>query len=161
MILPDTAIRRAIANGYIGVEPQIRKQQIQPASLDVRLGAELVRAETGESVSLTRDGNLVVEPHTAYLGHTYDKISLPKDIAAQLTGRSSVGRQGVLIHKTAGWIDPGFEGQVTLEIYNLSNEAAIFDIGERIGQLVFFRLSAPSQGYDGKYQGQTGATESR
>lgn len=160
MILSDHSIKEAISDGHIEVSP-FNKDQIQPASLDVRLGSEVVENLYGKTVNETRDGNIVFEPGVFYLGHTREEITLPNNIAAQLTGRSSVGRKGVTIHQTAGWIDPGFSGQIVFEIHNISTKAAIFEPGERIGQLVFFELDQPSTGYDGKYQDQQGVVGSK
>lgn len=155
MILSDKTIAQYIDDGKIVIEPEIEPEQIQPASLDVRLGPQRLNPANGFAHE-RRDGTVKFEPGVAYIGHTRDYIELPNDIAALLTGRSSVGRQGLIIHKTAGWIDPGFCGQIRLEVFNFSNEPISFEVDERIGQLVFFELDEPSSGYDGQYQGQTG-----
>lgn len=155
MILSDRSISARL-DGDLEVTPTPSEEQIQPASLDVRLGSELYDVEADERmVSDTH----TLQPGRQYLGHTREEITLPNDLAAQLTGRSTVGRMGVIVHKTAGWIDPSFSGQVTLELYNMSHEPVSFDVGDRIGQLVFIPLDRPSSGYSGQYQGQTGATE--
>lgn len=158
MILSDKTIRRMIDDGNIRIRPDIREEQIQPASLDVRLGQQIYDPSRDETY-IDCD-KLILEPGRAYLGHTMDEVSLPLDVAAQLTGRSSLGRKGIIIHKTAGWIDPGFSGEITLELYNFSDSAVELDVGSRIGQLVFFRLDQISHGYDGQYQGQRGITKS-
>lgn len=158
MILSDASIAEHIDDGKIVVEPDIEPEQIQPASLDIRLGPERLNPANGFAHK-RRDETVKFEPGVAYIGHTLDYIELPNDIAAFLTGRSSVGRRGLIIHKTAGWIDPGFCGQIRLEVFNFSTEEISFDVGERIGQLVFFKLDRPSSGYEGQYQGQTGVTE--
>ena len=155
MILSDKAIQQALDDDVIGLEPEYEEEQIQPASFDVRLGGQLYDVENDTYKSSM---TLTLEPGKAYIGHTLDNIKLPTDIAAQLTGRSSVGRRGVIIHKTAGWIDPGFCGQITLELYNFSNTVQKFVVGDRIGQLVFFPLDQDSDGYDGQYQNQEGPT---
>lgn len=155
MILSDHSIRNCIENGTITVTPEPDPVQYQPASLDVRIDNQLYNVETDRM-----RGHLTLEPGVPYLGSTEEYIELPDDVAAQLAGRSSVGRRGVIIHKTAGWIDPGFEGQLTLELYNFGSEPVTFDPGQRIGQLVFFELDYPSEGYDGQYQCQTGPTRS-
>lgn len=156
MILSDTTIETLIEEGTIGVSPGIEDEQIQPASLDVRLGRQLYDVE--QDMTMVDEDDLLLRPGATYIGHTMDYVELPNNIAAMLTGRSSVGRKGVIIHKTAGWIDPGFEGQVTLEMYNFSEESITFDVGSRIGQLVFFAMDTESSGYDGQYQQQTGIT---
>jgi len=154
MILSDNDIMRALDNSRIGVEPSPDAVQIQPASLDVRLGEDLY--SPAEDAVITRQDHHTLAPDTRYLGHTKESVSLPADIAAQLTGRSTIGRLGVIVHKTAGWIDPDFNGQITLELYNHADRAVPLDVGQRIAQLVFFELSSPSSGYDGQYQNQQG-----
>lgn len=157
MILSDKTIERYIDLDYIGVDPKPAPVQIQPASLDVRIGDRLYDVDNNDStMSPLRH---YIKPGVRYLAHTDERIELPNDIAAQLAGRSSIGRKGLIIHKTAGWIDPGFRGQITLEIMNLGAEPVKIDVGERVGQLVFFPLDAPSVGYDGGYQDQMGPTK--
>lgn len=152
MLLSEQTIRQYVIEEYIGVDPLPTEEQFQPASLDVRMGDQLTYKDGTEA-----DG-IRLKPRVLYLGHTKETISLPNDIAAMLAGRSTTGRNGVTVHKTAGWIDPGFTGQLTLEMFNFGNELVTFEPGERIGQLVFFELDAQTDGYDGKYQGQKGAT---
>lgn len=158
MILSDQNIKVALTRDTIEVTPEPTDEQIQPASLDVRLGREVYRIDDDRRVKSPQHR---LQPGDRYLGHTKETIDLPNDIAAQLAGRSSIGRQGVIVHKTAGWIDPGFTGEITLELMNLGNEPVDLREGERVAQLVFFVLDAPSSGYDGSYQGQEGATEAR
>jgi dCTP deaminase len=155
MLLSDVSIRERISEDIV-VTPEPVEEQFQPASFDVRLGEQLYHAAT-DTTSV--DGNShVLEPREAYIGHTMDYVELPLDVAAQLTGRSSIGRQGVIIHKTAGWIDPGFRGEITLELYNFSEDPVVLDVGSRVGQLVFFQLDQESTGYDGQFQDQLGPT---
>lgn len=156
MILSDRSIAEMVEEHKLVESPVVETEQIQPASLDVRIGEELY--DPIEDTVVTRDP-VVIKPDIPYIGHTLDYVNLPDNIGALLTGRSSVGRQGVIIHKTAGWIDPGFQGQITLEIFNFGDKTVSFDIGERVGQLVFFILDKPSHGYDGQYQHQVGATQ--
>lgn len=158
MLLSDRTIENHISTDKIGVDPKPSSEQIQPASLDVRLGNNLYEFYTNQE-SQQRAHNL--QPGQRYLGHTVEEISLPNNIAAQLAGRSSIGRQGVIVHKTAGWIDPGFSGQITLELMNLGKEPVMLNRGERVAQLVFFKLDQYSTGYDGSYQGQEGATKAQ
>lgn len=153
MILSDTEIFDAVADGDIVIEPAMEPDQLQPASVDVRIGSELYDVDADTHI---RTDRLCLQPGQFYLGTTQERVELPNDIAAQLAGRSSLGRMGVVVHKTAGWIDPGFQGQITLELYNFSTTDVIIHPGDRVGQLVFMRLSRPSQGYDGQYQQQTG-----
>jgi dCTP deaminase len=96
------------------------------------------------------------------LGHTTERVRIPDYLAAQVDGKSTWGRRGLLIHSTAGWIDPGFEGQITLELSNVSSEKIVLTAGVPIAQLVIFRMeSAAERPYSGKYQGQTGVTPAR
>jgi dCTP deaminase len=160
MILSDHTIRSAIGSERIGVDPIPHSDQIQPASLDLRLGSEFAELTEYGDLNYERD-EIPLVPSVRYLGHTKETIDLPDDLAAQLAGRSSIGRRGIIVHKTAGWIDPGFSGQITLELMNLGDETVTLESGERVAQLVFFPLDEPSSGYDGSYQGQKGATEAR
>lgn len=157
MILSDYSIAAQLDSDKLVKRPfKIDQNQIQPASLDVRLGNEFVYPDTGKEI--IRDDELTMASGDRILGHTKEILDLPDDIAAQLAGRSTIGRRGIIVHKTAGWIDPGFEGQVTLELYNLANHRVSLEIGSRIAQVVFLKLDQPSSGYDGKYQRQMGAT---
>jgi dCTP deaminase len=156
MILSDKSIHAKIASGKIGIEPTPDTGQVQPASLDVRLGREFYKE--GMDAPWTNGEEVVLEPGVPYLAHTKESIDLPNDIAAQLTGRSSIGRQGIIVHKTAGWIDPGFKGEITLELLNMGNEEKTLEVGSRVAQMVFFQLDHPSSGYTGQYQNQSGAT---
>jgi dCTP deaminase len=162
MILSDGTIEEHLRYPHLSetitVDPEPTDEQIQPASLDVRLGREVYRFEGDHSVKSPQHR---LQPGERYLGHTKETIDLPNHIAAQLAGRSSIGRQGVIVHKTAGWIDPGFEGEITLELMNLGDQPVDLREGERIAQLVFFELDSPSSGYDGSYQQQEGATHAR
>lgn len=154
MILSGQTIRQRVETGSIGVQPPPLEAQYQPASLDLRMGKELLDPATGE---VTED--LTLEPWEFRLGHTQDYLKIPNDLGAQVDGRSTVGRKGVIIHTVAGWCDPGFEGQLTLEMLNVSKEPVTFEEGERIGQMIFFKLDTPAPSYDGKYQGQEGPTQ--
>ena len=159
MILNDKTIAKYVDSGKINVEPQIEPEQIQPASLDVRMGPKLYDCHREVMNDFSDSGEIVIQPGNLYLGHTLDYVEIPKDLAAMLTGRSSVARQGLVVHFTAGWIDPNFKGEITLEMYNFSGQPIVFQVGERIAQLVFFKLSEPSKGYNGRYQRQTGPTK--
>jgi dCTP deaminase len=158
MILSDMEIIDKVGRGEIGCDPHPNQEQIQPASLDVRMGEELYHCEEGKTETA---GQHPLKPGKRYLGHTKETVELPDNIAAQLTGRSTIGRLGVIVHKTAGWIDPGFKGSVTLELLNMGESPVTLSVGDRVAQPVFFKLGTPSSGYDGKYQGQQGATRSR
>lgn len=195
MILSDKDIKARLAKGELVVEP-MEDHQLGPASVDVRLGSRLrvfkltdhaiidpknycdaLKAErvleSGGKVEEHEYTTLyemkkpfVIHPHDFVLGSTLERVKLPDDLGARLDGRSSLGRMGLIMHATAGWIDPGFEGHITLEITNLGKLPVKLYIGMRIGQLLFYKLSSPSQvPYDkrkqSKYCSEKGATESK
>lgn len=151
MIFSGDKLMRDYLNTDLGIEPHPTSEQFQPASLDVRIGEELLAVSADEMQDTLR-----LEPETFYLGTTLERISMPKNAAAMLTGRSTVGRMGVTVHCTAGFIDPCFSGNITLEMYNFSDEAVEFESGDRIGQLIFFEVEEPTDGYNGQYQDQEG-----
>lgn len=156
MILSDKTIAERIDRGELIAQPTPEADQVQPASLDLRMGPEKYIPRTGE---LVEEDPVVLEPDEAYICHTLDVVNLPDDVTAFLTGRSSVGRAGVIVHKTAGWIDPGWYGQLRLEPQNFSHEPWEVPVGTRVCQLAFFQLDQASSGYDGQYQGQMGASD--
>lgn len=135
------------------IEPEPVEPQFQPASLDLRIGGELYDPTNDEFFD-----ELTFKPGRFYIGHTLDYVEMPTDVAGVLTGRSSVGRNGVVVHCTAGFIDPSFCGQITLEICNFSGEEVTFQEGDRVCQLFFMQLDEATDGYDGQYQGQQGIT---
>lgn len=160
MMLSDSDIAASIATGHLLISPY-DPQRLQPASLDVCLGSNFV--SQGNSATLFDTFRL--PPHTLILGHTMEYVRLPADLAARVEGKSTWGRRGLQVHLTAGFIDPGFYGQVTLELMNLSAEPLWLPIGTPIAQLSFHRLSSPAErpygspGLGSHYQGQTGATK--
>ncbi len=159
MLLSDRIIQRKIDEGAITVEPYPEPEQFQPASLDVRLSDELYNINT-ETHLTNVGGSVRLEPGVPYLGTTIETVGVPDTIAAYLTGRSTIARKGVAVHITAGWIDPGFEGQITMEMYNFSNHPVTLQAYDRVAQLAFFSMPvAASDGYDGQYQDQDGPTE--
>ena len=163
-ILSDESILARLDSGSISVTPEVRADQVQPASLDIRLGGSYSNEHTGE-VYENRD-EVVIEPFTFYLATTRDRITLPADLSAMVSGRSSLARKGLIIHTTAGWIDAGFEGEITLEVFNFGLEPVVLEPGKRVGQLVFFEMDRPAacpygEKGDAKYQGQSGPTQSR
>lgn len=160
MLLSDRTIADLLEKGEISVQPPVTDEQIQPASLDVRFGSQIYDVANDELHEAEKGDELVIEPGVPYLGHTTGNIGLPNYVAAQLTGRSSYGRLFVTVHQTAGWIDPGWNGEITLEIYNLNDEPVPIEVGERVGQLVFFYTDRHTRGYNGQYQGQEGITRS-
>jgi len=181
MLLSDRDIRAALESGRIGLEP-LDLGMVQPSSVDVRLDrwfrlfdnhryAHIDPAE--EQAELTRlvevapDEPFILHPGEFVLGSTYELVSLPDDLAARLEGKSSLGRLGLLTHSTAGFIDPGFSGHVTLELANVATLPVKLWPGMKIGQLCFFRTSSPVENpygsgpYGSRYQGQRGPTASR
>ena len=181
MLLSDRDIRQEINNQRIVLDPW-DETMVQPSSVDVRLD-RLFRLfdnhkyphidPSTDQPDLTRlvevkpDEPFVLHPGEFVLGATYEVVTLPDDIAARLEGKSSLGRLGLLTHSTAGFIDPGFSGHVTLELSNVATLPITLWPGMKIGQLCFFRLSSPaehpygSERYGSRYQGQRGPTASR
>lgn len=165
MILSDREIKEEVENGKIGVDPIPEEIQYQPASLDLRLGSAYTDEYTGEVYN--NCGVLQFEPQTFHLSETLEKISIPPEYCGFVSGRSSIAREGLMIHSVAGWCDPGFSGTITLEIYNLNeNRTLEFQPGTRIGQIIFMKMSkVPEMPYgdqeDSKYQDQSGPTRSR
>lgn len=181
MLLSDRDIRAEIVGQRIVLDPW-DESMVQPSSVDVRLD-RLFRLfdnhkyphidPAQDQPDLTRlvevegDEPFVLHPGEFVLGATYEVVTLPDDIAARLEGKSSLGRLGLLTHSTAGFIDPGFSGHVTLELSNVATLPITLWPGMKIGQLCFFRLSSPaehpygSERYGSRYQGQRGPTASR
>jgi len=158
LILSDRDIKDCINRGLIEVDPFI-PEYIQPASLDLTLGDEFIFYNTKHKVFF--NGTLEVAPKEFFLATTSERIKLPNTLCAQLDGRSSIGRLGIAVHITAGYIDPGFEGQITLEIFNCSDKPVKLEVGCRICQLIFHKLSSPcKRPYQGKYQNQKGVVAS-
>lgn len=178
MPLVDWEIRRDIEESHrIGVEPY-DPSMIQPASLDVRLDKHFkVLTHRGpihpaaapvdfEDYTVPREGAFILQPGDFVLGSTYEKITLPSDRSAQFEGKSSLGRLGLLTHITAGFIDPGFSGHITLELSNVTQNAIYLLPGMKIGQLCFewVRMAERpygSAGVGSHYQGQSGPQTSR
>jgi len=181
MLLSDRDIRAEITAGRVAVEP-FAESMVQPSSVDVRLDRFFRVFENHkysvidpsiEQSELTRE--VVVEPNEHFILHpgefvlasTYEVITLPDDIAGRLEGKSSLGRLGLLTHSTAGFIDPGFSGHITLELSNVANLPVKLFPGMKIGQLCLIKLSSPAEHpygsavYASRYQGQRGPTASR
>ncbi|WP_329566232.1 dCTP deaminase [Kitasatospora sp. NBC_01266] len=181
MLLSDKDIRSEIDNGRVVVAP-FDPAMVQPSSIDVRLDRFFRVFEnhryphidpSEEQPDLTRlvepegDDAFILHPGEFVLASTYEVITLPDDVASRLEGKSSLGRLGLLTHSTAGFIDPGFSGHVTLELSNVATLPIKLYPGMKIGQLCLFRLSSPSEHpygserYGSRYQGQRGPTPSR
>jgi len=181
MLLSDRDIRAEITAGRVAVEP-FAESMVQPSSVDVRLDRFFRVFENHkysvidpsiEQSELTRE--VVVEPSEHFILHpgefvlasTYEIITLPDYIAGRLEGKSSLGRLGLLTHSTAGFIDPGFSGHITLELSNVANLPVKLFPGMKIGQLCLIKLSSPAEHpygsavYASRYQGQRGPTASR
>jgi dCTP deaminase len=182
VILSDRELRARIASGDIGIDPlEDPDLQIQPASVDLRLDRHFIifrpsnaafldpRHETPDATEplVVADGEaFVLHPGDFVLGTTIERVRVPADLVARVEGRSSLGRLAVVVHATAGFIDPGFEGQVTLELSNLGRLAVKLYPGMRISQVVFHQMTSPAERPYGpargsKYQGQSGPQASR
>ena len=170
MILSDKTINKMIEEKTLVVQP-LTEEQIQPASVDIRLGNTFSVVDDTPSGIISLDSKIGYKTITAdtYLilpGHfvlatTMEYFELPDNLTAFVEGRSSLGRMGLFI-QNAGWVDPGFKGEITLELYNANRCAIELKSGRRVGQLVFAELDDHALNpYNGKYQGQTGATGSR
>jgi dCTP deaminase len=180
VVLSDRTIRRLIDDGRIGIEPY-DPGLMQPSSLDVRVDRyfrvfrnsrypyiDVKQAQEELTELVTADDEpFILHPGEFVLGSTLERVTLPDDLVARLEGKSSLGRLGLLIHSTAGFIDPGWDGHVTLELSNVANLPITIYPGMKIGQLSFVQLSEPAETPYGagaigsKYQGQQGPTPSR
>ncbi len=181
VLLSDRDMTAELDAGRIGLDP-FDPQMMQPSSIDVRLDRFFRTFENHryphidpaeDQPELTREVEpvgqeaFILHPGEFVLGSTYEVVTLPDDIAARLEGKSSLGRLGLLTHSTAGFIDPGFSGHVTLELANVANLPIKLWPGMKIGQLCFFRLTSPAEHpygsakYGSRYQGQRGPTPSR
>jgi dCTP deaminase len=182
MILSDRTIREKIEAGEIGIDPY-DPSLIQPSSIDVRLGSKFLvfrntkrayidpRQPADDLMELIELGDgggeqMYIHPGEFLLGATLETVRIPVDLVARLEGRSSLGRLGIVIHSTAGYVDPGFEGTLTLEISNLANLPIGLIPGMRIGQVSFMQMTTPAERPYGpargsKYHGQRLPTASR
>jgi dCTP deaminase len=181
VLLSDRDILAQIKAGRVACEP-FHEAMIQPSSLDVRLDKyfrvfenhkysvidpSIEQSELTREVIAEGDEAFILHPGEFVLASTYEVITLPDDIAGRLEGKSSLGRLGLLTHSTAGFIDPGFSGHITLELSNVANLPVKLFPGMKIGQLCLIKLSSPaehpygSEKYGSRYQGQRGPTASR
>lgn len=181
MLFSDQDIRKEIDAGRIALEPY-DPSMIQPASVDVRIDRffrlfdnhkypyidpSQKQEDLTRLVEVAPDEPFILHPGEFVLGATYEKVTLPDNIAARLEGKSSLGRLGLLTHSTAGFIDPGFSGHVTLELSNMATLPIMLWPGSKVGQLCFFQLTSATEhpygsgAYGNRYQGQRGPTASR
>ena len=181
MLLSDRDIATEIKNGRVKVEPFDAKM-IQPSSVDVRLDRffrvfenhkyevidpSIEQPDLTREVAVAPSDHFILHPGEFVLASTYEVITLPDDIAGRLEGKSSLGRLGLLTHSTAGFIDPGFSGHITLELSNVANLPVKLYPGMKIGQLCLIKLSSSAEHpygsalYGSRYQGQRGPTPSR
>jgi dCTP deaminase len=180
-VLSDGTIRRLVDEGHIVIDPWL-PEMVQPASVDLRLGPSFrvfhnhrtaaidlddPPANLTEQVLIEDDVPFVIHPGEFVLGRTLEYVELPTDVVARIEGKSSLGRLGLIVHATAGFVDPGFKGTLTLEITNLTRVPIKLYAGRAIAQLSFMALDAPalrpygSPELGSHYQGQVDATESR
>ncbi|MFN2389464.1 MAG: dCTP deaminase [Actinomycetota bacterium] len=181
MILSDRDILEQVIAGRIGIEP-FDKADVQPSSVDLHvdrffrtfhnarypyIDVKKEMEDLTEVVEVAEDEAFILHPGEFVLGSTTEYVSLPDDLVARLEGKSSLGRLGLLIHSTAGLVDPGFQGHLTLELSNVANLPITIYPEMKIGQISFFRLTSPAENPYGsgatgsKYQGQRGPTPSR
>ena len=181
MLLSDRDIAKEISAGRVVVEP-FDAAMIQPSSVDVRLDRffrvfenhryevidpSIEQPDLTREVAVSPDDFFILHPGEFVLASTYEVITLPDDIAGRLEGKSSLGRLGLLTHSTAGFIDPGFSGHITLELSNVANLPVKLYPGMKIGQLCLIKLSSPAEHpygsaiYGSRYQGQRGPTPSK
>ncbi len=181
MLLSDRDIKAEIDAGRVKVEP-FDGAMIQPSSVDVRLDRffrvfenhkysvidpSIEQSDLTREVAVEANEEFILHPGEFVLASTYEVITLPDDIAGRLEGKSSLGRLGLLTHSTAGFIDPGFSGHITLELSNVANLPVKLFPGMKIGQLCLIKLSSPAENpygsalYGSRYQGQRGPTASK
>jgi dCTP deaminase len=181
MILSDGDIRRELAAGRIVIEP-FDERDVQPSSVDLHVDSRFrgvgetrqpyiyarePMPDLTELIEVAGDEPFILHPGEFVLGSTLERVAIPDDLVARLEGKSSLGRLGLLIHSTAGYVDPGWNGYLTLELSNVANLPITIYAGMKIGQISFFQLSSPAEVPYGskqtrsKYQGQRGPTPSR
>lgn len=177
MILSDLAIKKWLDSGELKIS-ELQPHSLQPASVELHLGGKFsIMTASPKHIHLDQDnselfddyvasisGKFVVPPGGFVLAHTVERVKIPNGLVARVEGKSSLGRMGLAIHVTAGFIDPGFEGQITLELVNLSPNFLVIKEGMKIAQLCVMQMSSKSsqeyghEKFGSHYQGQTGAT---
>src|SRR5207248_4092737 len=181
MVLSDRTIRRLLGEGRIGIDPY-DESLLQPSSVDVRvdryfrvfhnarypyIDVKQPQEALTELVEVNGDEPFILHPGEFVLGSTLEVVSLPDDLVARLEGKSSLGRLGLMLHSTAGFVDAGWSGHLTLELSNVANLPIAIYPGMKIGQISFIRMTSPAERPYGsaetrsKYQGQRGPTPSR
>jgi dCTP deaminase len=181
VLLSDRDIKEQVSAKRVGIEP-FDPAMVQPSSVDVRLDRffrvfenhkyseidpSVEQPELTRELEVAADEHFILHPGEFVLASTYEVITLPDDIAGRLEGKSSLGRLGLLTHSTAGFIDPGFSGHITLELSNVANLPVKLFPGMKIGQLCLIKLSSPAEHpygsavYGSRYQGQRGPTPSK
>lgn len=166
MILSDRDIHARLRKGDLVIHPIANMAlQVQPASVDLRLDQQFLYQDRTQLI-IKEPGTFAIAPGEFVLASTIERVVIPHDLAARVEGRSSLGRLGIVVHATAGFIDPGFDGQITLEISNLGKLPVELKIGSRVCQIVFHQLSSPCQNPYGpargsKYSNQVGVTGSK
>ncbi len=180
MVLSDRTIREEIEAGRLVIDP-FDPKALQPASVDLRLGREFrvfrnyrlpfidVKQPMEQLTELERIDEVnpfILHPNEFVLAVTLERVELPADLVGRLDGKSSLGRLGLIVHSTAGFVDPGFKGRLTLELTNVANLPIALYYGMPVSQISFARLSTPAERPYGKaagskYQGQTGPEPSR
>ena len=164
MILSDNSLLSAIATGSLVVSP-IEEIQVQPSSIDLRLDRFILNGD-GEEIDIF-DEPYLLQPNEFVLGSTLEYVEFPNNLVGRVEGRSSIGRLGVMAHITAGYIDPGFCGNITLEIYNVSKKPFEMKYGSRFCQLVVEMMDTPcmrpygTDGLGSKYHCSNGVVESK
>jgi dCTP deaminase len=181
VILSDISIRKALAEGRIIIEP-LMDGGVQPSSVDLRvdryfrvfrndttpfIDPKFAQEDLTELVEVGSEGRFILHPGEFVLGSTLERVALPDDLVARLEGKSSLGRLGLLIHSTAGFVDAGWDGHLTLELSNVANLPIAIYPEMKIGQISFLHMTTPAEHPYGsgaagsKYQGQRGPTPSR
>jgi len=181
VILSDVSIQKALTEGRIIIDP-LMEGGVQPSSVDLRvdryfrvfrndttpfIDPKLAQEDLTELVEISNESRFILHPGEFVLGSTLERVALPDDIVARLEGKSSLGRLGLLIHSTAGFVDAGWDGHLTLELSNVANLPIAIYPGMKIGQISFLQMTTSAEHPYGsgaagsKYQGQRGPTPSR
>ena len=170
MILSDRTIRSFIDSDRIGIDPYPADHAFQPASVDLRLAGVFLNLDGTERYPIQYEDDSLeydIKPGEFYLGSTVERVKIPDDCVARVEGKSSLGRMGIIVHATAGFVDPGFEGNITLEFANLSDRVFFFEPEMYICQLSFSMMNMPADRPYGhpelksNYQSQDGVKASK